>query len=169
MPVRLAIKRIRPYRQNGAEGALRIGASAKRCRSSRSTTLGDAQTNAHLTRYDSAHGRFPFQVEVGDGELVVNGDPIKVLAERNPADLPWKELGVDIVLECTGLFTTRDKASAHLEAGAKKVVVSAPAGTNTDATIVYGVQPPHSGSIPSRHFQRLMHHQLPGAGGQGAA
>ena len=76
---------------------------------------------------------------MGDGELVVNGDPVKVLAERNPADLPWKELGVDIVLECTGLFRTRDKASAHLDAGAKKVVVSAPAGTNTDATIVYGV------------------------------
>ena len=101
--------------------------------------LGDAQTNAHLTRYDSAHGRFPFQVEVGDGELVVNGDSVKVLAERNPADLPWKELGVDIVLECTGLFRTKDKASAHIEAGAKKVVVSAPAGTDTDATIVYGV------------------------------
>ena len=101
--------------------------------------LGDAQTNAHLTRYDSAHGRFPFQVEVGDGELVVDGDPVKVLAERNPADLPWRELGVDIVLECTGLFRTRDKASAHLEAGAGKVVVSAPAGTDTDATVVYGV------------------------------
>ncbi len=101
--------------------------------------LGDAQTNAHLTRYDSAHGRFPFQVEVGDGELVVNGDPIKVLAERNPADLPWKELGVDIVLECTGLFRTKEKASAHIEAGARKVVVSAPAGTDTDATVVYGV------------------------------
>ena len=101
--------------------------------------LGDAGTNAYLTRFDSAHGRFPFQVDVGDGELIVDGDPIKVLAERDPANLPWKELGVDIVLECTGLFATRDKASAHLRAGAKKVVVSAPAGTNVDATIVYGV------------------------------
>ncbi len=101
--------------------------------------LGDAGTNAYLTRFDSAHGRFPFQVDVGDGELIVDGDPIKVLAERDPANLPWKELGVDIVLECTGLFATRDKASAHLRAGAQKVVVSAPAGTNVDATIVYGV------------------------------
>ena len=101
--------------------------------------LGDAGTNAYLTRFDSAHGRFPFQVDVGDGELIVDGDPIKVLAERDPANLPWKELGVDIVLECTGLFATRDKASAHLRAGAKKVVISAPAGTNVDATIVYGV------------------------------
>ena len=101
--------------------------------------LGDAGTNAYLTRFDSAHGRFPFQVDVGDGELIVDGDPIKVLAERDPANLPWKELGVDIVLECTGLFATRDKASAHLRAGAKKVVVSAPAGANVDATIVYGV------------------------------
>ena len=138
MPVRLAINGygrigrmvLRALYESGKREEMQIVAV---------NDLGDAQTNAHLTRYDSAHGRFPFQVEVGDGELVVNGDPIKVLAERNPADLPWKELGVDIVLECTGLFTTRDKASAHLEAGAKKVVVSAPAGTNTDATIVYGV------------------------------
>ena len=138
MPVRLAINGygrigrmvLRALYESGKRDEMQIVAV---------NDLGDAQTNAHLTRYDSAHGRFPFQVEVGDGELVVNGDPVKVLAERNPADLPWKELGVDIVLECTGLFRTRDKASAHLEAGAKKVVVSAPAGTNTDATIVYGV------------------------------
>ena len=138
MPVRLAINGygrigrmvLRALYESGKREEMQIVAV---------NDLGDALTNAHLTRYDSAHGRFPFQVDVGDGELVVNGDPVKVLAERNPADLPWKELGVDIVLECTGLFTTRDKASAHLEAGAKKVVVSAPAGTNTDATIVYGV------------------------------
>ncbi len=138
MPVRLAINGygrigrmvLRALYESGRRDDMQIVAV---------NDLGDAQTNAHLTRYDSAHGRFPFQVEVGDGELVVNGDSVKVLAERNPADLPWKELGVDIVLECTGLFRTKDKASAHLDAGAKKVVVSAPAGTNTDATIVYGV------------------------------
>ena len=138
MPVRLAINGygrigrmvLRALYESGRRDDMQIVAV---------NDLGDAQTNAHLTRYDSAHGRFPFQVEVGDGELVVNGDSVKVFAERNPADLPWKELGVDIVLECTGLFRTKDKASAHLDAGAKKVVVSAPAGTNTDATIVYGV------------------------------
>ena len=138
MPVRLAINGygrigrmvLRALYESGRRDDMQIVAV---------NDLGDAQTNAHLTRYDSAHGRFPFQVEVGDSELVVNGDSVKVLAERNPADLPWKELGVDIVLECTGLFRTKDKASAHLDAGAKKVVVSAPAGTNTDATIVYGV------------------------------
>ncbi len=101
--------------------------------------LGDANTNAHLTRYDSAHGPFPYNVEVGDGELVVDGDRIRVCAERDPAKLPWKELGVDIVLESTGFFASKEKASAHLRAGAGKVVISAPAGTDVDATIVYGV------------------------------
>ncbi len=101
--------------------------------------LGDANTNAHLTRYDSAHGPFPYDVEVGDGELVVDGDRIRVCAERDPAKLPWKELGVDIVLESTGFFASKEKASAHLRAGAGKVVISAPAGTDVDATIVYGV------------------------------
>ena len=101
--------------------------------------LGDAHTNAHLTRYDSAHGPFPYEVEVGDDELIVDGDRIKVCAERDPAKLPWRELGVDIVLESTGFFASKDKASAHLTAGAKKVIISAPAGTSVDATIVYGV------------------------------
>ncbi|NGX15187.1 type I glyceraldehyde-3-phosphate dehydrogenase [Wenzhouxiangella sp. XN24] len=101
--------------------------------------LGDAQTNAHLTRYDTAHGRFNGQVEVDGDSLVVNGDRIRVLAERNPANLPWKELGVEVVLECTGLFTSKEKASAHLQAGAKKVIISAPGGKDVDATIVYGV------------------------------
>jgi glyceraldehyde 3-phosphate dehydrogenase len=101
--------------------------------------LGDAKTNAHLTRYDSAHGPFPFAVEVGDGELVIDGDRIKVCAERDPAKLPWKQLGVDIVLECTGLFASKEKSSGHLKAGAKKVVISAPAGKDVDATVVYGV------------------------------
>jgi glyceraldehyde 3-phosphate dehydrogenase len=101
--------------------------------------LGDAQTNAHLTRHDSAHGPFPFKVEVGNDELVVDGDRIRVCAERDPSKLPWGELGVDVVLECTGLFTSKEKASAHLRAGARKVVISAPAGKDIDATIVYGV------------------------------
>ena len=101
--------------------------------------LGDAATNAHLTRVDTAHGRFPGTVEVSNGNLVVNGDEIRVLAERNPADLPWGEMGVDIVMECTGLFASREKASAHLAAGAKKVLISAPAGKDVDASVVYGV------------------------------
>ncbi len=101
--------------------------------------LGDAETNAHLTRFDTAHGPFPGEVVVESDSLVVNGDRIKVLAERNPAKLPWGELGVDVVLECTGFFASRDKSAAHLEAGAKKVVISAPAGKDVDATIVYGV------------------------------
>ena len=101
--------------------------------------LGDAATNAHLTRYDSTHGPFPFDVQVGDGELIVDGDRIKVCAERDPAKLPWRELGVDIVLESTGFFASKEKASAHLSAGARKVIISAPAGTGVDATIVYGV------------------------------
>ena len=101
--------------------------------------LGDANTNAHLTRYDSAHGRFPGLVEVKDGNMVVNGHPIKVFAERDPGKLPWGDLGVDVVHECTGLFTSKDKASAHLRGGAKKVLISAPGGNDVDATIVYGV------------------------------
>ena len=101
--------------------------------------LGDAETNAHLTRYDTAHGPFPGEVAVDGDSLIVNGDRIKVLAERNPQELPWKALGVDVVLECTGLFRTREKAGWHIDAGAKKVIISAPAGKEVDATIVYGV------------------------------
>jgi len=101
--------------------------------------LGDAETNAYLTRHDSAHGPFPFEVVVDGSELVVDGDRIKVFAERNPADLPWGELGVDVVLECTGLFASKEKAQPHLAAGAKKVLISAPAGKDVDATVVYGV------------------------------
>ena len=101
--------------------------------------LGDTSTNAHLTRYDTAHGRFGSDVAVDGDALVVDGDRIRVLAERNPGQLPWAELGVDAVLECTGLFSTREKASAHLEAGARRVVISAPAGKDVDATVVYGV------------------------------
>ena len=101
--------------------------------------LGDANTNAHLTRYDTVHGKFPGDVKVDGDSLVVNGDRIRVLAQRNPAELPWKDLGVDLVMECTGLFTSKEKASAHLKAGAKKVIISAPGGKDVDATIVYGV------------------------------
>jgi glyceraldehyde 3-phosphate dehydrogenase len=101
--------------------------------------LGDAHTNAHLTRFDTAHGRFPGQVSVDGDAMVVNGDRIRVLAERDPAKLPWGELGVEYVLECTGLFATKDKAGKHLAGGAKKVIISAPAEGGVDATIVYGV------------------------------
>jgi len=101
--------------------------------------LGDPKTNAHLTRYDTAHGRFPGQASVEGDYMVVNGDKIRVLANRNPAELPWGELGVDVVLECTGFFTSKEKASAHLKGGAKKVVISAPGGKDVDATVVYGV------------------------------
>ena len=100
--------------------------------------LGDAATNAHLTKYDTAHGTFAGDVSVEGGDLVVNGHRVKVFAERDPAKLPWAELGVDVVYECTGLFRSKETAGAHLTAGAKKVIVSAP-GQNVDNTVVYGV------------------------------
>jgi glyceraldehyde 3-phosphate dehydrogenase len=101
--------------------------------------LGDANTNAHLTRFDTVHGRFHGEVHVDGDAMVVNGDRIRVIAQRDPAKLPWGELGVEMVLECTGLFTSKAKASAHLAAGARKVLISAPGGEDVDATIVYGV------------------------------
>jgi len=101
--------------------------------------LGDANSNAHLTQYDTAHGRFPGKVGVDGDYLVVNGQRILVCAERDPANLPWEKLGVDVVHESTGLFTSKAKAGAHLKAGAKKVVISAPGGADVDATVVYGV------------------------------
>ena len=101
--------------------------------------LGDAQTNAHLLKYDTAHGAFPARVEVKEKTIVVNGDSIQVVAERDPAKLPWRSLGVDIVLECTGLFTSKAKAGAHMQAGAKKVVISAPGEKDVDRTVVFGV------------------------------
>ncbi len=110
--------------------------------------LGDAKINAHLTQYDTVHGRFPGEVKVDGDSLVVNGDRIRVLAERDPAKLPWGSLGVDYVFECTGLFTSKAKASAHLAAGAKRVVISAPGGDDVDATVVYGV---NHGVLSSRH------------------
>ena len=101
--------------------------------------LGNAETNAHLTQYDTAHGKFPGQVAVDGGDLIVNGDRIKVCAERDPSKLPWGELNVDVVLECTGLFTSKAKAGAHLAAGAKKVIISAPGDKDVDGTFVFGV------------------------------
>lgn len=101
--------------------------------------LGDAETNAYLTKRDTAHGKFDADVSVDGDNIVVNGDRIRVLSEREPANLPWKELGVDVVLECTGIFRTKKAAMAHIDAGAKKVLISAPGGPDVDATIVYGV------------------------------
>lgn len=101
--------------------------------------LGDSNTNAHLTKYDSVHGKFPFPVEVDGDSIIINGDRIRVFSERDPSKLPWGELGIDVVHECTGIFTSKAKASAHLAAGAKKVIISAPGGNDVDATIVFGV------------------------------
>ncbi|MCL6417775.1 type I glyceraldehyde-3-phosphate dehydrogenase [Aestuariirhabdus sp. Z084] len=100
--------------------------------------LGDAEINAHLTRFDSVHGRFTGSVEQEGNQLVVNGQAIRVCCERDPARLPWAELDIDVVYECTGLFTSREKAAAHIAAGARKVIVSAPAA-GADATVVYGI------------------------------
>src|SRR5450755_2547584 len=110
--------------------------------------LCDPQANAHLTRYDTAHGKFNGEVHVDGNAMVVNGDRIRVFAERDPAKLPWGEVGAEYVLECTGLFTSKAKASAHLKGGAKRVVISAPGGDDVDATIVYGV---NDGVLKSSH------------------
>ncbi|MDL2284558.1 type I glyceraldehyde-3-phosphate dehydrogenase [Oxalobacter sp. OttesenSCG-928-P03] len=101
--------------------------------------LGDMEISAHLTRYDTVHGKFAGTVEYENDYLIVNGDRIRAISNRNPAEMPWKELGVDVVMECTGRFTTKEAASAHLQAGAKKVLISAPGGKDVDATVVYGV------------------------------
>src|SRR5580658_11360324 len=119
--------------------ALYEGKHAKQIQIVAINDLGDANTNAHLARYDTVHGRFRGEVHVDGDSMVVNGDRIRVVAQRDPTRLPWAELGVDYVLECTGLFTSKAKAVAHLAAGAKKVVISAPGGDDVDATIVYGV------------------------------
>jgi glyceraldehyde 3-phosphate dehydrogenase len=121
---------LRAHYEGGKQHALQIVAI---------NDLGDAKINAHLTRYDTAHGRFPGKVEVDGDHLVVNGDRIRVCAQRDPAQLPWKELGVDLVMECTGLFTSKAEASAHINAGAKRVIISAPGDKDVDATVVYGV------------------------------
>jgi glyceraldehyde 3-phosphate dehydrogenase len=137
MPIRVAINGygrigrniLRALYEPGRNGELQIVAI---------NDLGSPETNAHLTRYDTAHGKFQGTVAVEGDSLAVNGDAIKVFAERDPAKLPWKAMNVDVVMECTGLFTAKDKASAHITGGAKKVIISAP-GKNVDATIVYGV------------------------------
>ena len=121
---------LRALYESGRTGEIRIVAV---------NDLGNAETNAHLTRYDTAHGKFPGTVEVDGDYMVVNGDRIRVLSERDPAKLPWGELGVDVVHESTGFFASKAKASAHLQGGAKKVIISAPGGKDVDATIVYGV------------------------------
>ena len=121
---------LRALYESGRTGEVRIVAV---------NDLGNAETNAHLTRYDTAHGKFPGTVEVDGDYMVVNGDRIRVLSERDPAKLPWDELGVDVVHESTGFFASKAKAGAHLQGGAKKVIISAPGGKDVDATIVYGV------------------------------
>ncbi len=100
---------------------------------------GGLETNAHLTKFDTVHGRFQAAVSHDDTHLIVNGDKIPFFSTRNPAELPWRDLGVDLVMECTGAFTSKEKCQAHLDAGAKKVLISAPGGDDVDATIVYGV------------------------------
>lgn len=130
----------------GVNGFGRIGRNVYRAARKRGVDLefvavndlGDAKTLAHLLKYDSVHGRFPGDVSVSANGLTIDGQELRVLAERNPADLPWKDLGVEIVLESTGIFTDREKAAAHLEAGAQKVIISAPA-KNEDITVVLGV------------------------------
>jgi len=138
MPVKVAINGYGRIGRNILR-ALYEGGRRKELQIVAINDLGDAKTNAHLTRYDTAHGRFPFDVAVDGSDLVIDGDRIAVCAQRNPADLPWGKLGVDVVLECTGFFASKEKASAHIKAGAKKVVISAPAGNEVDATVVYGV------------------------------
>ena len=100
---------------------------------------GSLETNAHLTKFDTVHGRFDADVSHDGSHLIINGDKIPYFSTRNPAELPWKELGVDLVMECTGAFTSKEKAKIHLESGAKKVLISAPGGDDIDATVVYGV------------------------------
>jgi glyceraldehyde 3-phosphate dehydrogenase len=111
--------------------------------------LGSPETNAHLTQYDSVHGKFPFAVNVDDGDMLIGDDRVKVLAERDPSKLPWGDLGVDVVLECTGFFASREKAALHLKGGAKKVLISAPAKDAVDLTVVYGVN--HQLLDPAKH------------------
>jgi len=122
--------------------------------------LGDANTNAHLTQYDTAHGKFNGTVVVDGDHIVINGDRIRVCSERDPSKLPWAELGVDVVHESTGFFASKEKASAHITAGAKKVIISAPGGSDVDATIVYGV---NHDTLKSSDTVIKLHHKLFGA------
>ena len=130
--------------------------------------LGDAATMAHLLKYDSVFGRFPGEVSVSGNGLIVDGDELRFFAERDPANLPWKEVGAEIVIESTGIFTSREKAAAHLEAGAQKVIISAPA-KDEDVTVVLGVnEDTYDPAKRPRDLQRFVHDQLRGADGQGA-
>ena len=129
--------------------------------------LGPVETNAHLLRFDSVHGRFPGTVTVDGDSISLGNGKIKVSAERDPSKLPWKELGVDIAMECTGIFTAKDKAAAHLTAGAKRVLVSAPVRRRRRHHRLRR-QPRQADQGPSGRLQRLLHHQLPRAGRQGA-
>ena len=131
--------------------------------------LGDAKTNAHLTRYDTAHGPFPLHVGVDGDQLVVGGDRIKVCAERDPSKLPWGQLGVDIVLECTGLFTTKEKAGLHLKAGAKKVIISAPGRQGRRRDDRLRREPQDAEGEPHGDLERVVHDELLGAAREGAA
>ena len=130
--------------------------------------LGPVETNAHLLRFDSVHGRFPGEVTVKGDTISVGNGAIKVTAVKDPTQLPWKDLGVDVALECTGIFTSKDKASAHLTAGAKSVLVSAPAD-GADLTVVYGVNHDKLTKDHKVVSNALVHDQLPGAGRDGAA
>ncbi len=146
MPVRVAINGFGRIGRNVLRAAKKLG--AKELDFVAVNDLTDTATLAHLLTYDSVHGRYRGAVEAKGDALLVDGDSIKVLAQRDPAQLPWKDLGVDIVLESTGLFTDRDKAGKHLDAGAKKVIISAPA-KKEDITIVYGVN--HTKYDPKNH------------------
>jgi len=139
----------------GVNGFGRIGRNLLRATAGRGefevvavNDITDAETLAHLLKYDSVHGRFPGTVAAGDGEIVVGGKSIKVLCAKSPTELPWKSLGVDVVVESTGRFTKRDVAAGHLEAGARKVIISAPA-TGADLTLCYGVN--NDAYDPARH------------------
>src|ERR1700716_3140591 len=121
---------LRAHYESGQKHGLQFGAI---------NDLGDAATNAHLLKYDTVHGPFRGSIEVKEKVITVNGDSIQVVAERDPAKLPWKALGVDVVLECTGLFTSKARAGAHLQAGARKVIISAPGEKDVDRTVVFGV------------------------------
>jgi len=116
--------------------------------------LGSPETNAHLTRYDTVHGKFPGKIQVDGDAMVVDGDRIKVFAQRDPSQLPWGTLGVDVVMECTGLFTTKEKASAHLKGGAKKVIISAPGGKDVDATSTASIIRRSRRRTPSSRMRR---------------
>lgn len=139
MAIRVAINGYGRIGRNVLRALYESGKAGKDIQIVAINDLGDANTNAHLTKYDTAHGKFPGTVEVDGDYMVVNGDRILVCAVRNPAELPWKEIGVDVVHECTGIFCSKEKASAHISAGAKKVIISSPGGSDVDATIVYGV------------------------------